>query len=89
MALPKPPEKKRSYVVKISLSPAVGAKLEQVAEVLGLAPSQIAAIAVSEYAAAKAIAFSAAERSSQQMIEAMGPHMADLFQSLAAKEIKE
>ena len=37
-------------------------KLVFVAETLGIAPSQVAAVAVSEYVAAKAIAFGAAEK---------------------------
>ena len=62
-------------------------KLVFVAETLGIAPSQVAAVAVSEYVAAKAIAFGAAEKTGQQMIEAMTPHMAEMFQKLADKEI--
>jgi len=78
---------KRSQAVKISLTPTAMDKLVFVAETLGIAPSQVAAVAVSEYVAAKAIAFGAAEKTGQQMIEAMTPHMAEMFQKLADKEI--
>ena len=53
---------------------------------LGIAPSQVAAVAVSEYVAAKAIAFGAAEKTGQQMIEAMTPHMAEMFQNLRTRK---
>ena len=43
-------------------------------------------MAVSEYAAAKFIAFNVADKASNQMIESMAPHMVQLFQSLADKE---
>lgn len=81
------PNTKRSHPMKVSLTPATYDKLKVVAETLGMAPSAVAAMAVSEYAAAKFIAFNSAEKSSQQAIEAMVPHMAQMFQALADKEI--
>ena len=77
---------KRSQAVKISLTPTAMDKLVFVAETLGIAPSQVAAVAVSEYVAAKAIAFGAAEKTGQQMIEAMTPHMAEMFQNLRTRK---
>lgn len=79
---------KRSQAVKISLTPTAWEKLVFVAETLGIAPSQVAAVAVSEYVATKSIAFGAAEKTGQQMIEAMTPHMSEIFQKLADKEIE-
>jgi hypothetical protein len=80
------PNTKRSHPMKVSLTPATFEKLKVVAETLGMAPSAVAAMAVSEYAAAKFITFNAAEKTSQQAIEAMVPHMAQMFQALAEKE---
>ena len=51
-----------------------------------MTPSAVAAMAVSEYAASKFISFNTAEKASNQAIEAMVPHMAQLFQSIADKE---
>lgn len=76
----------RSHAVKVGLTPATYEKLRFVSETLGMTPSAVAALAVSEYAAAKFISFNVAEKSSNQAIEAMVPHMAQLFQSLADKE---
>lgn len=80
---------KRSQAVKISLTPTAYDKLLLVAEAFGMAPSQIAAMAVSEYTAKQAVVLQAAEAGTQKMIDSMAPHMADLFQSIAAKEGKE
>lgn len=76
----------RSHAVKIGLTPATYEKLRFVSETLGMTPSGVAAMAVSEYAAAKFIAFNVADKASNQMIESMAPHMVQLFQSLADKE---
>lgn len=80
---------KRSQIVKLSLTPSSYEKLLLVAESFGMAPSQIAAMAVAEYTAKQAIVLQAAEQGTQKMIDTMAPHMADLFQSIAAKEGKE
>lgn len=80
---------KRSHPVKISLTPSSHEKLLLVADAYGMAPSQIAAIAVAEYTAKQAVMLQAAEAGTQKMIDAMSPHVADLFQSIAAKEGKE
>lgn len=80
---------KRSQIVKLSLTPSSYDKLLLVAESFGMAPSQIAAMAVAEYTAKQAIVLQAAEQGTQKMIDAMSPHVADLFQSIAAKEGKE
>lgn len=79
---------KRTEAVKISLTPTSYEKLLLVAEAFGMAPSQIAAIAVAEYTAKQAISLQAAETGTQKMIDSMAPHMADLFQSIADKEGK-
>lgn len=78
---------KRSHAIKISITPAVFEKLVFVSETLGMSTAQIAALAVSEYVANKSIAFRAAQTSSEQMIESMAPHMAELFQKLGDKEL--
>ena len=80
---------KRSQIVKLSLTPSSYDKLLLVAESFGMAPSQIAAMAVAEYTAKQAIVLQAAEQGTQKMIDTMAPHMVDLFQSIAAKEGKE
>ena len=80
---------KRSQIVKLSLTPSSYDKLLLVAESFGMAPSQIAAMAVAEYTAKQAVMLQAAEQGTQKMIDSMAPHMADLFQSIAAKEGKE
>ena len=80
---------KRSHPVKISLTSSAYDRLLLVAESFGMAPSQIAAMAVAEYTAKQAIVLQAAEQGTQKMIDTMAPHMADLFQSIAAKEGKE
>ena len=80
---------KRSQIVKLSLTPSSYDKLLLVAESFGMAPSQIAAMAVAEYTAKQAIVLQAAEQGTQKMIDTMAPHMADFFQSIAAKEGKE
>ena len=85
-----PPTKKnlkRSHAIKISITPAVYEKLVFVSETLGMSTAQIAALAVSEYVANKSISFRVAQTSSEQMIESMAPHMAELFQKLGDKEI--
>ena len=79
---------KRSQIVKLSLTPSSYDKLLLVAESFGMAPSQIAAMAVAEYTAKQAIVLQAAEQGTQKMIDTMAPHMADLFQSIADKEGK-
>ena len=78
---------KRSHAIKISITPAVFEKLVFVSETLGMSTAQIAALAVSEYVANKSISFRAAQTSSEQMIESMAPHMAELFQKLGDKEL--
>ena len=77
---------KRSHAVKISLTPSAHDKLLLVSEAYGMAPSQIAAMADAEYTAKQAVMLQAAEQGTQKMIDSMAPHMADLFQSIAAKE---
>lgn len=77
---------KRSHAVKISLTPTSYDKLLLVSEAFGMAPSQIAAMAVAEYTAKQAVVLQAAEAGTQKMIDSMAPHMADLFKSIADKE---
>lgn len=76
----------RSHAVKVGLTPATYEKLRFVSDTLGMTPSAVAAMAVSEYAASKFISFNTAEKASNQAIEAMVPHMAQFFQSIADKE---
>lgn len=77
---------KRSHALKISVTPAVYQKLVFVSETLGISPAQIAAIALSEYVTTKAIAFTSAQASSERLIEAMAPHMAELFQRIGEEK---
>lgn len=77
---------KRTHALKISVTPAVYQKLLFVSETLGISPAQIAAMALSEYVTTKAIAFTAAQATSERVIEAMTPHMADLFQAMGQKQ---
>lgn len=73
---------KRSHAIKISVTPAIYQKLVFVSDTLGISPAQIAAMALSEYVTTKSIAFTSAQASSERVIEAMAPHMAELFQRL-------
>lgn len=77
---------KRSHAIKISVTPAIYQKLVFVSDTLGISPAQIAAMALSEYVTTKAIAFTSAQASSERMIEAMAPHVADLFQRLGEEK---
>ena len=78
----------RSHAVKVGLTPATYEKLTFVSETLGMAPSAVAALAVSEYVALKCIAFGATQATQEKMIEAMAPQIASLFQNIADKEIE-
>lgn len=86
MKTPSRLSEKRSQTVKISLTPSSYDKLLLIAEAFGMAPSQIAAMAVAEYTAKQAVSLQAVEAGTQKMIDSMAPHMADLFKSLADKE---
>ena len=79
---------KRSHAIKISVTPAIYEKLVFVSNTLGITPAQIAAMALSEYVTTKAIAFTSAQASSERAIEAMTPHMAELFQ-LLGQQVKD
>lgn len=79
---------KRSHALKISVTPAVFEKLTFVSETLGISTAQICAMAVSEYVTTKTIAFTSAQQTTERAIEAMAPHMAELFQRIGEEEKK-
>lgn len=79
---------KRSHAIKISVTPAVYEKLQFVSETLGITSAQICAMAVSEYVTAKSISFTSAQKTSESAIQAMLPHMAELFQRIGEEEKK-
>jgi hypothetical protein len=76
-------EQKRSHIIKVSVTPAIWAKLTAISEVLGIPPSAIAALAVSEYAATKHLAFTSVERNMNAAIEAMMPHLLPVLDALS------
>lgn len=79
---------KRSHAIKISVTPAVYEKLRFVSDTLGITTAQICAMAVSEYVTTKALAFTSAQAQSERVIEAMAPHMSELFQRMGEEEKK-
>lgn len=79
---------KRSHAIKISVTPAVFEKLQFVSETLGITTAQICAMAVSEYVTTKAISYTSAQATSERAIEAMVPHMVELFQRIGEEEKK-
>ncbi len=81
---------KRTQGMNPNLSPEMYEKLQAVSATLGMAPTLVATMAISEYVALKFIAFGQHEDRIEKTLEALLPHMAPMFQSLAdQQETKE
>ena len=77
---------KRTQGMKVNLSPDMHAKLLAVSESLGLAPTLVATMAISEYVALKHLAFASHENRLEKTFEALLPHLLPMFQSLSEKK---
>lgn len=77
---------KRSHAVKVTLTPTSWDKLTFVAEQLGVAPSQVATMAVSEYAAMKSIALKSSDVGTKQIIDVMVPALTEMLSNIPANE---